>query len=134
MSIPFSTVSAQGTQTILQDAVLGLTVTPHVTADGSVVMLLDITKREPGTATPQGQLTITKKTASTEMLVKDGDTAVIGGIYTRTTGTVRRKVPWFADLPILGYFFRSTNERDNRSEVLVFITPRIVNRAVALGR
>ena len=134
VSIPFATVSAQGTQTVLTDAVLGLTVTPHVTADASVVLTLDITKSEPGAPTPQGQLTITKKTAQTEMLVKDGDTAVIGGIYTRTTGIVRNKVPWLAELPILGFFFRHTSERDNRSEVLVFVTPRIVNRSVALGR
>jgi type IV pilus assembly protein PilQ len=136
VSIPISQVSAQGVQTIFVDAKLNLTVKPHVTNEGTVIMNINVTRNEPDFVNTgaRGDPTILKKEAKTMLLVRDGDTAVIGGIYTRTTGTVRRKVPWFVDLPILGYFFRNTTERDNRSEVLVFITPQIVNRAVALGR
>jgi type IV pilus assembly protein PilQ len=68
------------------------------------------------------------------MLVRDGDTAVIGGIYTRNSGLSYTKVPFFSDIPILGWFFRSRKENDNRTEMLIFLTPRIVNRARALGQ
>jgi type IV pilus assembly protein PilQ len=75
-----------------------------------------------------------KKEAKTSMLIRDGDTAVIGGIYTRNSGLNYAKVPLFADIPILGVMFRNRKENDDRSEFLVFITPRIANRARALGQ
>lgn len=68
------------------------------------------------------------------MLVRDGDTAVIGGIYTRNSGVSYTKVPFFSDIPVLGWFFRSSKENDNRSEFLVFITPRIANRSHTVGQ
>ena len=67
------------------------------------------------------------------MLVRDGDTAVIGGIYQRNSGVSYAKVPFFADIPVLGFLFRNRRENDDRTEFLVFITPRIANRARALG-
>ena len=81
-----------------------------------------------------GNPTIQKKEAKTTMLVRDGDTAVIGGIYTRNSGLSYTKVPFFSDIPILGWLFRSRKENDNRTEMLIFLTPRIVNRARALGQ
>ena len=71
-----------------------------------------------------------KKMAAT----RDGDTAVIGGIYTRNTGLSYTKVPWFADIPILGWLFKNRRENDDRTELLIFITPRIVNRASTSAR
>ena len=82
----------------------------------------------------RGDPTIQKKEAKTTMLVRDGDTAVIGGIYTRNTGLSNARVPFFSDIPVLGWFFRNKKENDNRSEFLVFITPRIVNRARVAGQ
>jgi type IV pilus assembly protein PilQ len=67
------------------------------------------------------------------MLVRDGDTAVIGGIYQRNSGLNYAKVPFLADIPVLGALFRNRRENDDRTEFLVFITPRIANRARALG-
>jgi type IV pilus assembly protein PilQ len=61
--------------------------------------------------------------------VADGETTVIGGIYTRNTGKSYSKVPFFGDLPILGYFFRNKKENDERTEVLIFLTPKITNKA-----
>ena len=88
VSIPISVVSAAGIQTVFVDAKLNLTVKPHVTNDGTVIMNVNVTRNEPDFVNTgaRGDPTILKKEAKTEMLVRDGDTAVIGGIYTRNTG------------------------------------------------
>lgn len=132
--IPFSTVSAQGTQVQFQEATLSLTVTPHVTADGSVSMKVQVTRDEPdfGRLGANGQPTILKRDATTELLVPDGNTAVIGGIYTRNTGRNVNQVPFFGDIPVLGALFKNKSFREDRNELLIFITPRIVNRQQAL--
>jgi type IV pilus assembly protein PilQ len=136
VSIPVSVVSAMGAQTQFVDAQLSLTVKPHVTNEGTIAMLVYITNNAPDFTNTgaNGDPTIDKKEAKTTMLVRDGDTAVIGGIYTRNTGVSYTKVPFLADIPVLGWFFRSKTENDNRSEFIVFITPRIANRARALGQ
>jgi type IV pilus assembly protein PilQ len=132
VAIPISQVSAAGVNTVFVDAKLNLTVKPHVTNEGSIVMNVHITRNEPDFVNvgARGDPTILKKEAKTEMLVRDGDTAVIGGIYTRNTGVAYTKVPWFAEIPILGWLFKNRRENDDRTELLIFITPRIVNRAV----
>ncbi len=131
VSIPISIVSAQGIQTIFVDAKLNLTVKPHVTNDGTIIMNVHVSRNEPDFVNTgaRGDPTILKKEAKTVMLVRDGDTAVIGGIYQRNSGLSYAKVPFLADLPIVGFFFRSRRENDDRTEFLVFITPRIANRA-----
>jgi len=136
VSIPVSVVSAMGAQTQFVDARLTLAVKPHVTNEGTIAMVINVTRNEPDFVNTgaRGDPSIQKKEAKTTMLVRDGDTAVIGGIYTRNTGLSNAKVPFFADLPVLGWFFRNKKENDNRSEFLVFITPRIANRARALGQ
>ena len=136
VSVPYSQVSAQGVQTTFKEAVLQLKVKPHVTPDGFVTMTVDIMRDEPDFVNtgPRGEPTIIKKEAKTEMLVKDGDTAVIGGIYTTRVGVSRRKVPWLAEIPILGYLFKFKKRNTDRTEVLIFITPRIVNQARGVNR
>jgi type IV pilus assembly protein PilQ len=136
VSIPVSTVSAMGAQTQFVDAKLSLSVKPHVTNEGTIALVVSVTRNEPDFVNTgaRGDPTIQKKEARTTMLVRDGDTAVIGGIYTRNTGISSNRVPFFSDIPILGWFFRSKKENDNRSEFLVFITPRIVNRARTPGQ
>jgi type IV pilus assembly protein PilQ len=135
-SIPYSQVSAQGVQTAFKDAVLLLRATPHVTADGSILMKIKIQRDEPdfNNTSARGDPTILKRKAETELLVSDGHTAVIGGIFSRNHGTAFKKVPFFADIPILGWLFKSKSDSDRRSEMLIFITPRIVNRAESIGQ
>ena len=135
-SIPFSQVSAQGVQTAFQEAKLSLSVTPHVTSDGAVSMDVNITRDEPdfNQTSARGDPTIQKRQAQTALLVQDGHTAVIGGIYTRNTGYGLQRVPFFGEIPILGILFRHSNTRDGRTEMLIFLTPRIVNRSEALTR
>jgi len=134
VSIPISIISAAGIQTIFVDAKLNLTVKPHVTNEGTVIMSIHVTRNEPDfTHTgARGDPTILKKEAKSVMLVRDGDTAVIGGIYQRNSGLSYAKVPFFADLPIIGFFFRHKRENDDRTEFLVFITPRIVTERMTV--
>lgn len=134
--IPYSRISAQGIQTAFKEAKLNLTVTPHVTADGSVLLNMKMTRDEPdfNNKGARGDPTILKREAETELLVADGHTAVIGGIFTRNHGTSYKKVPFFGDIPILGWLFKNRSDSDRRSEMLIFITPRIVNRAESIGQ
>jgi type IV pilus assembly protein PilQ len=138
ISIPFSQVSASGVNTTFIEAKLELKVTPHVSADGSILLKIKASNNQPN---PQltganGQPSISKREAETEVLVKDGETTVIGGIYTRVTSDRRSEVPFLGKIPILGYLFRTTTEQDDHTELLIFITPRILNRpatSVAAG-
>ncbi len=134
--LPFSQVSAQGVQTTFQEAKLQLLVKPHVTADGSVSMHVKINRDEPDftQTSARGDPTILKREAETDLLVMDGHTAVIGGIYTRNTGRNLDQVPFFGDIPILGVLFQRRRASDERNELVIFLTPRIVNRAESLGR
>ncbi|NRA31882.1 MAG: type IV pilus secretin PilQ [Polyangiaceae bacterium] len=134
--IPFSQVSAQGVQTTFQNAKMELKVLPHVTADGSVSMHVKVSRDEPdfNQTSARGDPTILKREVETDLLVMDGHTAVIGGIFTRNSGRNRDQVPFFGDIPLLGLLFQHRSESDIRSELVVFITPRIVNRAESLGR
>lgn len=134
-SIPISVVSAAGVQTVFVDATLELKVTPHVTPDGNIQLEISASKNEPDfqNTGARGDPTIIRKQAETELLIKDGDTTVIGGIYTRNAGTSVSAVPFFHKIPILGFFFRTTSESERRTELLIFITPKIVNRAESLG-
>lgn len=132
--IPFSQVSAQGVQTAFQEAKLELKVRPHVTSDGSVALEVELTRDEPDftRTSPRGDPTILKREAKTSLLVSDGHTAVIGGIYTRNTGRNVDQIPFFGDIPILGILFQRRRVREERGELLIFLTPRIVNREAAL--
>jgi type IV pilus assembly protein PilQ len=138
ISIPFSQTSASGVNTTFVEAKLELKVTPHVSADGSILLKIKATNNQPNSQLTgaNGQPSISKKEAETEVLVRDGETTVIGGIYTRSTANKTAEVPFLGKIPILGYFFRSRTDQDDHTELLIFITPRILNRqatAVAAG-
>ncbi|MBI5532295.1 MAG: type IV pilus secretin PilQ [Deltaproteobacteria bacterium] len=134
--IPFSQISAMGVQTTFREAKLQLLVRPHVTAEGSVAMHVKVNRDEPDftQTSARGDPTILKREAETDLLVMDGHTAVIGGIFTRNTGRNLDQVPFFGDIPLIGLLFQRRRASDNRGELVIFITPRIVNRAEALGR
>ncbi len=134
--IPFSQISAQGVQTNFQEAKLQLKVRPHVTSDGSISMHVKINRDEPdfNQTSARGDPTILKREAETDLLIMDGHTAVIGGIFTRNTGRNLDQVPFFGDIPLLGVLFQRRRASDSRSELVIFLSPRIVNRAEALGR
>jgi type IV pilus assembly protein PilQ len=132
ISIPFSTVSASGTQTQFIDAKLSLVVTPHATPDNKIFMKIQATKNAPDTSlsNAQGQPSIRKNEATTEILLADGETAVIGGILILDRGVSYTKVPFFGDLPLIGWLFKSKTNTENKSELIIFITPRVIRQEV----
>ncbi len=135
VQIPISQVSAQGVNTRFVNATLSLQVTPHVTNEGAVLLDVTVQKNEADFVNTgaRGDPTILTRSANSRMLVNDADTAVIGGIYTRNKAVNYTKIPWLADIPIVGWFFKNKSEADTRSEVLIFLTPKIVNRASSIG-
>jgi type IV pilus assembly protein PilQ len=133
VSIPISVTSAAGVNTMFVEAKLELVVTPHITQEGSILLKIKVTKNQPDFSRTgaKGDPTILKKEAETQVLVRDGDTTVIGGIYTRNTSKTFSGVPVLSHIPVLGWFFRKRTVNDERTELLIFITPRIVNRLQA---
>jgi len=127
-SIPYETTSAEGTKTEFIDATLKLTVTPHITAENTVSMKIKVTKNAPNTSVvgASGAPSIDKKEATTEVLVRDGETTVIGGIFTSDQSSNENKVPGLGDIPLLGWLFKKEKKIDNTTELLIFITPRII--------
>jgi type IV pilus assembly protein PilQ len=109
------------------NATLSLDVTPSITPEGKVMMKLNITKDSPGPATPTGQLTINKNAIDTNVLVDNGETVVLGGIFEETSNNSQTKVPFLGDLPYVGKLFRRDSKTENKRELLIFVTPRIVN-------
>lgn len=126
--IPYSTVSASGTNTQFVDATLSLKVTPHITPDGRVTMKLEAKNDSQGEVGATGQPAINKKKATTEVLVRDGETAVIGGILQITRNENQAGLPWLSKIPVLGYLFRKDTNQTRNRELLIFITPKILNQ------
>jgi type IV pilus assembly protein PilQ len=130
-SIPFSTTSASGTATKFIDANLSLTVTPHITPDGSVLMKIKASRNSIGTfRSSSGEPSINKKETSTEVLVRDGETTVIGGIVISDTSDTERGIPFLKDIPLIGWLFKSKSLSDTQTELLIFITPTILKNKV----
>jgi type IV pilus assembly protein PilQ len=128
VSIPFQTFEGGDAKLEFIDAVLSLVVTPHITADQSIIMEIEVTRNAPDdtVATPTGSPAIAKNVITTETLVKDGQTLVLGGIYTITKSKRQSRIPYLHRIPVIGNAFKSNSITDARKELLVFVTPRIV--------
>jgi len=128
VSIPFQTFENGDAQLEFIDAVLSLKVTPHITADRSIIMAIEVTRNAPDSSveTPTGSPAIAKNQAKTETLVRDGQTLVLGGIYVIDTAEKESRVPYLWKLPVLGNAFRNHGTRDRRKELLIFVQPSVV--------
>ncbi len=127
--IPFSSVSDQGTDVQFEDAVLELKVTPEINPDGSILMDIYVSNSAVGTVVPTATgnaVSIDEKKAETKVLVQDGQTTVIGGIFIEDERDAETGVPILMSIPYLGHLFKSTTKTRDRRELLIFITPRIV--------
>ncbi|MEQ6289662.1 type IV pilus secretin PilQ [Vogesella sp. GCM10023246] len=125
--IPYTSSTANTINTSFKEALLSLTVTPQVTPDEDIVLKLNLSKDSVSNTVSVGtEPAIDKKTVTTEVRVENGGTVVIGGIYTQDTSNTENKVPLLGDIPVLGALFRNKSVINNRRELLVFITPRIV--------
>jgi type IV pilus assembly protein PilQ len=127
VAIKFTEQTSDKINTTFVDAVLQLKVTPHITANRSIIMKIAVSKNSPA-LDQQGTnvVGINKNETATEAVLHDGETMVLGGIYVMDSGTQKTKVPFLADIPILGAAFMSDGLKDERRELLVFVTPRIV--------
>jgi type IV pilus assembly protein PilQ len=130
-SIPYPVTSASGANTVFVEANLSLTVTPHATPDNKIFMKIQATKNAPGSILgSSGQPSIDKNEAMTEILLADGETAVIGGILSMQKSANYVKVPFFGDLPLIGWFFKKKTNSESKKEMLIFITPRLIKQDV----
>jgi type IV pilus assembly protein PilQ len=126
-SIPYQTTSAEGTKTQFVDATLSLEVTPHITSDGNIGMKITASNNSAANAPPGIAPAINKKEATTELQVMNGETTVIGGIYVDNDTELDSGVPFLMDIPLFGWLFKSNTRSKTKTELLIFITPRVVN-------
>lgn len=131
VEIPYRTVSELGTRTEFREAVLKLTVKPHITPDKKVRMELKVSKDTPGTIEPgMDAIPIEKKELETKLLVNDAETVVIGGVITEEKYRTVQRVPFFSRLPILGLLFQNKTVSTRKRELMIFITPTLVEQRV----
>jgi type IV pilus assembly protein PilQ len=130
-SIPVRKLTTEGTiSTEFKDVTLELNVTPHITPDKSIVMALEIKKEEldPTVPSVEGVPGTDKKEADTNVIIKDGETVVIGGMYKINTNDTETGVPGLRNIPVIGWLFKNVLKTSTTSELLIFITPRIVEK------
>ena len=130
--IPYQQATSSGATSVsFRKANLSLKVKPQITPDGNVIMTLDINKDAPGATTAAG-VQISTKHVKTEVLVENGGTVVIGGIFDQNDQTDITRVPVLGELPYIGWLFKNQTTTTRREELLVFITPRIVNERLTV--
>nr|WP_240687753.1 type IV pilus secretin PilQ [Alkanindiges illinoisensis] len=126
--IPYQKSTSSGATSIeFVNAELGLDVTPSITPDGKIGMELEVTNNTIGEILQNGQATIATNRLNTNVLVNDGETVVLGGIFVNETGNTVTKVPFLGDIPYVGTLFRKNINRDDKQELLIFVTPRLVS-------
>jgi len=131
-SIPYQTVSQDGTQTEFIDAQISLEVTPQITPSGSVIMELVVHKDAPGAFQNDGQLALSTRSVETSVRIEDGETVVLGGVFEGESRNIISTVPWFSDLPLVGWMFRKTVQSDTKKELLIFITPKVMKDSMRM--
>lgn len=130
--IPYKTVSQNGTSVQFKDAQIILEVIPQITPSGSVIMQLKINKDAPGSFQNDGQLSIDTRSVETSVRIENGETVVLGGVFEGESRNLISTVPWFSDLPLVGWMFRKTVDSTSKKELLIFITPKIVKDSMRM--
>ncbi len=137
VEIPYLEASSSGATSVsFRKAVLGLTVTPQITPDDRIVMDLKVNKDTVGEIFGAGSLqvpSIDTREVSTQVLVDNGETVVLGGVYEQTLLNKVDMVPFFGNLPLIGRLFQHTTNQDDKSELLVFVTPKIIKENISLS-
>lgn len=128
--IPYETVSDEGTKTEFVDAALQLIVTPHITPHGTILMNIEAKKNEANFSETSagGVPTIDTNEIETQVLIKDGDTIVLGGIFKTTSSKDVSGIPVISKLPGVGWLFRKKEKNEDTTEIIIFITPRIIKK------
>ena len=132
--IPYQEASSSGATTVsFKEAVLKLEVTPHITPDDRVIMDLSISKDDPDfSRAVLGVPPVDTKEIETSVLVDNGETVVLGGVFERTETSSRERIPFFGDLPYVGFMFKQELRTDNNQELLIFITPKILKESLGV--
>lgn len=126
--IPYTTTAQEGSTptTTFKKAVLKLEVTPQITPNNKISMNLTLNNDAPTTTTFDGQVGINTTSMTTNILVDDGETVVLGGIFKTNAGSTEQWIPYLSEIPIIGGLFRSQDKTFSRDEILIFITPRVL--------
>jgi type IV pilus assembly protein PilQ len=137
VEIPYQQSASSGATSIsFKNAVLQLKVTPQITPDNRIILDLDVRDDEVGQVVVESggvQVpAIDTREVTTQVLVNDGQTVVLGGILTTNSRDVTNKVPWLGDIPVLGHLFKNTDRTNNKDELLIFVTPKIVRQGVSV--
>jgi type IV pilus assembly protein PilQ len=135
VQIPYQTVSLQGTNVLFKKAILSLTVTPQITPDDNINMKVDVTQDSVGeiiNTTVGGIPSINTKKISTQVLIDNGGTVVIGGVYLQDEISTTPKVPLLGDIPFFGWLFKNQTDTNSKRELLVFISPKILSDSLNL--
>ncbi len=134
VEIPYQQATSSGATSVsFRKANLSLKVKPQITPDGKITMTLDINKDTPNTKLSTGAgVAIDTKHVKTEVLVENGGTVVIGGIYTQDVRDNTQRIPFFGDLPYIGWLFKNREWIDDKTELLVFITPKVVAEGLSV--
>ncbi|MCB1734547.1 MAG: type IV pilus secretin PilQ [Gammaproteobacteria bacterium] len=132
IEIPYQSVEGTGANATVsiefKEAVLELNVTPQITPDNRVIMEIALKKQDPDDTTIPGQIAIATREITSTVLVDNDETLVLGGVYERSLSHAVNKVPFFGDLPVVGNLFKRTAQSDSKNELLVFITPEIIDK------
>ena len=128
--IPFQTVQDGEVSVEFKEIVLALDVTPQITPDNRLILDLKVTQDTRGETLANGEVGINTNELETQVLVDNGETVVLGGVFSKDVSTSISKVPLLGDIPFLGALFRTKNTNDSKNELLIFITPRIVEESV----
>ena len=132
VEIPYQEASSSGaTTTAFKKAVLSLEVTPQITPDDRVLLDLSVSQDSPGVAVVGG-IPINTRRVQTQVLVDNGETVVLGGVYTRNESKGIERVPFFGDLPYVGFLFKRTSTSEQKSELLIFVTPKILKESLKI--
>ncbi len=132
VQIPYQEASSSGASTTsFQDAVLALRVTPQITPDNKIILDLAVSQDTVGEIF-QGVPSINTRNVSTQVLVDNGETVVLGGVYTQSENYGSDRVPFFGDLPAVGFLFKRTSVRNERRELLIFVTPKILKEELRI--
>jgi type IV pilus assembly protein PilQ len=134
--IPYQQASSSGATSVsFKKAVLSLKVTPQITPDNRVILDLTVAKDSVGKNVPSGQggfiPSIDTRTITTQVIMNDGQTVVLGGILETERSDTENKVPLLGDIPVLGHLFKENSKINNKAELLIFVTPRILREGLA---
>lgn len=133
VEIPYQTATSSGATAVsFKKAELSLEVTPQITPDQKIIMDLDVRKDSKGEET-SGGVAINTQNVQTQVLVGNGETVVLGGIYEQVSRKSTDKVPFFGDLPVLGFAFKRNTKQEDKTELLIFITPKIMDDSLNLN-